>query len=264
MQADLRHDIAFIHLEEEIQRVTNGKPFIFVVNQGNWGDALIRYGALRFLRSHNFKYTAIGYKEAMTITTRRLKRLTGQEVPPMVFSGGGVFNGIYKGGKQFHKLLRRFGPTLLLPNTLKMPLKDMGLQDGDIIFRRDKFESTEAGPDTPFCHDIAFFIRPLTATVGKGEGNFFRQDAEAPANFTFPEGNRVLSADGDQSTPVAGFFEVLAQFDAINTNRLHVAIAGALLGRKVNLFPNSYLKNHAIFRTSLEPFYPNVRFIDGS
>jgi exopolysaccharide biosynthesis predicted pyruvyltransferase EpsI len=32
------------------------------------------------------------------------------------------------------------------------------------------------------------------------------------------------------------------QFDQINTNRLHVSITGALLGKTVNLYDNSYGK----------------------
>lgn len=262
MPTDLSQDISYIHLEEEIRRITNGKKFIFVVNQGNWGDALIRYGALRFLRFHNFEFAAIGYKDAMKISAGRLKRWTGQEKPPMVFNGGGVFTGFYKGGKQFGKLRSRFGQTLIMPNTLKMPIADMGLQDGDVLFRRDHFESAETGPETPFCHDMAFFIGPLSSTKGAGTGNFFRQDVEAPTDFKFPKNNRDLSAEGTQSSPVMPFFEELAQYTTINTNRLHVAIGGALLGRKVNLHPNSYFKNKAIFKSSLEPHYPNIKFIE--
>ena len=56
------------------------------------------------------------------------------------------------------------------------------------------------------------------------------------------------------------FFDYLAKCDTINTNRLHVAIAGSLLNRKVFLHDNSYYKNRAVYDYSLKK-NPNVVFV---
>jgi exopolysaccharide biosynthesis predicted pyruvyltransferase EpsI len=51
------------------------------------------------------------------------------------------------------------------------------------------------------------------------------------------------------------------RFETIRTDRLHVAIAGAVLGKAVVLYPGSYFKNRAVYDFSLRP-YPNVKFAD--
>ena len=45
------------------------------------------------------------------------------------------------------------------------------------------------------------------------------------------------------------------------TDRLHVAIISAILGKDTTLYPNSYYKNKGIYEYSLSS-YPNVKFVD--
>jgi exopolysaccharide biosynthesis predicted pyruvyltransferase EpsI len=47
-------------------------------------------------------------------------------------------------------------------------------------------------------------------------------------------------------------------FDKVATNRLHIAIAAALLNKFVNLYPNSYNKNESMYQYSMRDRYPNV------
>jgi exopolysaccharide biosynthesis predicted pyruvyltransferase EpsI len=54
---------------------------------------------------------------------------------------------------------------------------------------------------------------------------------------------------------------VIMRFSAVRTDRLHVAIAGALLGKRVELYAGSYYKNRAVYDFSLRRFR-NVRFVD--
>jgi SAM-dependent methyltransferase len=53
------------------------------------------------------------------------------------------------------------------------------------------------------------------------------------------------------------------QFETIRTDRLHVAVAGVLLGKKVEIYPNSYFKNRAMYDFSFKR-YPGARFIEWS
>ena len=57
------------------------------------------------------------------------------------------------------------------------------------------------------------------------------------------------------------FLRAVDLFEAIRTDRLHVAVAGAILGKDVEIFPNSYFKNRAMYEFSLRR-YPNVRFVE--
>jgi exopolysaccharide biosynthesis predicted pyruvyltransferase EpsI len=60
------------------------------------------------------------------------------------------------------------------------------------------------------------------------------------------------------------FLGFLAGFETINTNRLHVAIGGALMGKAVNMYPNTYYKNQAVFEFSLKDRFPRVRWMGGA
>jgi exopolysaccharide biosynthesis predicted pyruvyltransferase EpsI len=51
------------------------------------------------------------------------------------------------------------------------------------------------------------------------------------------------------------------RYTKIETNRLHVAIAAALLGKDVALYRNSYYKNEAVYKYSLEKQFSNVRWM---
>ena len=53
--------------------------------------------------------------------------------------------------------------------------------------------------------------------------------------------------------------DVIGQAEVIFTNRLHVGIAGALLGKRVRLYDNSYGKIRDVYHSSLKN-YALVRF----
>ena len=42
---------------------------------------------------------------------------------------------------------------------------------------------------------------------------------------------------------------------------LHLAIAGALLGKPVECYPNSYFKNEAVYHFSMKDRFPNVQWM---
>lgn len=57
-------------------------------------------------------------------------------------------------------------------------------------------------------------------------------------------------------------FNLLRRYELVRTNRLHVAIAGALLGMNVEFHPNSYFKCREVFLYSLMGRYPYVTWKD--
>jgi exopolysaccharide biosynthesis predicted pyruvyltransferase EpsI len=56
------------------------------------------------------------------------------------------------------------------------------------------------------------------------------------------------------------FFNVLNRADHIVSDRLHVCIGAALLGKNVTMHDNSYGKNASVFLTSMQSNFPRVRF----
>jgi exopolysaccharide biosynthesis predicted pyruvyltransferase EpsI len=53
----------------------------------------------------------------------------------------------------------------------------------------------------------------------------------------------------------------LDSYEKIRTNRLHVAIGGALLGKSVEFFPNAYFKCKAVYDYSMRTRYRNVTWL---
>jgi exopolysaccharide biosynthesis predicted pyruvyltransferase EpsI len=62
----------------------------------------------------------------------------------------------------------------------------------------------------------------------------------------------------------ACFLRFIARYDRVVTDRLHVAIGGALLGRDVTLAANRYFKNRAVYEHSLRDRFPRLRWGDES
>jgi exopolysaccharide biosynthesis predicted pyruvyltransferase EpsI len=123
----------------------------------------------------------------------------------------------------------------------------------------------QACPDARFCHDMAFFLDLIDSPPVKNSGYFFREDGEAPSTkpqLPPAETNRDLSKFGRAQYPVDGFIRTIASYREIHTNRLHIGIAAALLGRQTYLSGNNYFKIRAIYKSSMEGTYPSVKFSD--
>ena len=98
--------------------------------------------------------------------------------------------------------------------------------------------------------------------------NAFRTDGEK-TKIALPSDNidmsEVLSIGVETEDLImfgaSRFIKALDKFDEVNTNRLHVAIASTLLGKKVNFYANNYFKCKAVYDYSLTGF-DNLTFID--
>lgn len=261
MAGSLAGAIEFIRLEETLRDFAGGRKFIYISNPGNWGDGLIRYATKRFFHRNAFDYVSLSFRKAMKADPEQLKRITGSKEIHMVYGGGGLFIDKYARTAQIPGLVARSDRMLVLPHTFGMSAEKLGFRDIDILFRRDHAGSKEFAPDALFCHDMALSMDPIrSSSEGSGVGFFFREDAEKIKGMELPAGNRDISQEGTESSQITPFLEAIAQFGTIHTNRLHVAISGALMGRRVHLYANSYFKNESIYKASLQGAFPNVSF----
>ena len=119
---------------------------------------------------------------------------------------------------------------------------------------------------------MAFYIENLDKyNIIKGNGvcNAYRMDREK-TNINIPENNVDLSSKLNKCGNTAkinvikdvslSIFDYLSKFETINTNRLHIAIAGSLLDKNVNFYRNSYYKNKSVFEYSINNIYKNTIF----
>jgi exopolysaccharide biosynthesis predicted pyruvyltransferase EpsI len=70
----------------------------------------------------------------------------------------------------------------------------------------------------------------------------------------------VVATDVGRQT-FSTYLKLIINAEAVVTDRLHVAILGAILGKKVFLLSNVYHKNRGVYEYSLSS-YPNVRYYE--
>lgn len=96
-------------------------------------------------------------------------------------------------------------------------------------------------------------------------GAFFRQDVEAFGS-ELPENNADLSVIYEYGTRNKAYTDYTAwrlltyidHFRYVKTDRLHICVAAAMLGKEVEFYPNSYFKCQAVYEYSLRKAFPNI------
>lgn len=252
-----------------------GGRIFYVPNGGNLGDNLIASATLQQFERVGLSWTFL-HGQRQTVSANDL----------LVYGGGGSLVPEYTGGIDCLRGLARLpAPVVVLPQTVR----------GHADFWRD------APPMTVFCrdaesraclrdfsqitaldaHDMAVELdmaqEPFstvlalrTGLLGSGARPLlraFRTDIEAATRpvpdtcdlsaLAYPSMQTIESIHGSSCALLAA----LAAHSALHTDRLHLAIAGGLLGLSVTLFDNSYGKNRAVHEASLATRFPNVRMV---
>jgi exopolysaccharide biosynthesis predicted pyruvyltransferase EpsI len=124
---------------------------------------------------------------------------------------------------------------------------------------------------TLFIRDLKRLLRIVHHTlrvVGRtNELNAFRTDIEKTV-LSLPSGNFDISQGfaADDMLPSSSLHATywmmafIDRFSVVRTNRLHVAIMAAMLGKELHLYDNSYGKVRDVFVHSLRARFPNVRW----
>lgn len=229
---------------------------------GNLGDALIQFSTRQAFRD-----AALDFEGDV-------------ESCPVVFPGGGSLIPLYRSRRLLDEMdgQRR---VLVLPHTMRGIAALVRNRPNLQAIARDRLSwqhLVDGGVPANrvlLSHDVAFWLEDWVKeqSWGSSTGTLmaFRNDLESSGRFSgFDAINFDLSStwvsrwvDADQTARAATkFLEFIARFDAIVTDRLHVAIAAALLEKECLLFANSYGKNRAVYELSLRDRFPMVRWCD--
>jgi exopolysaccharide biosynthesis predicted pyruvyltransferase EpsI len=238
------------------------KHIVYIPNPGNAGDALIAYGLFTIFDKLELDYE-IG----------SLKNKYDNEI--LFYSGGGNLVGLYNDCKEFIQENMENNEIVILPHTIKDEnnlIKSLG--DNVVILCRERksynyvLNLLKNKSNVFLSKDTALYINPAKYKKnGYGTLNCFREDREK-TDLILPEDNidlsnklniRDLSTKENVNTITNTVFEYLSKYDTINTNRLHMAVAGSLLNKNVNMYPNNYFKNEAVYEYSLKN-YPKTIF----
>jgi len=223
---------------------------------GNYGDSLIWHGTKILLSSLNI--------------TEQYVDISSPKYNDILFiDGGGNLVDYYSDVRDF--LIKKpalYDEIIILPHTIfgEKQIEVLNNVSSKLtIFCREKisaeFLSNKLTDNEIYLwHDCAFYNQFSLVSPGKGTLNAFRLDKESVLEI-LPEPNMDLSYHGYATKPLDEIVDALQRYEQINTDRLHIAICAALLGKQVRLFPNSYYKNKAVYDYSLKRF-PNVNFIE--
>ena len=268
----LRHENLIRFL---LETTSQGETIQYIPNPGNAGDSLIALGTLKLMDSLGLRIRLRNLTETFSKNDR------------IFYGGGGNFVPYYSQCRNFIRRNMHVQQLVLLPHTVheqRDVLKEIG--PNMVLFARERrsFQHLTQHMRYPenarIDHDLALAIGPTTIRSlikndwGPGSGclHAFRTDKEA-TEIEIPPDNRDLSLMRESTSFTKtqeciiensrAMFKAIASYAEIKTNRLHIAIAAALLGKKTVLHKNSYFKARAIYRYSLRQYFPNLKFHNG-
>lgn len=226
---------------------------VYIPNNGNAGDSLIAKGSFDFFDKHNISWSF----------GKNSHRYEGRN---LFYAGGGNLVGMYGDCKRWLDYSHNKNNILILPHTVKDSDSILSKLGGNVtIICRDfkSYEYVKRFKVRTFLHkDMAHYINmDGFSERGSGIANFFRLDCEK-TNHRIPIDNvdisnkfmtKLCTSNRDEiDRVVVNFINKINDYKIINTNRLHVAIGGMLLGKEVYLHPNSYWKNEEVWKYSLK------------
>lgn len=263
---NLRFAPEYKQLAETIKARSNGDQVLYVPNMGNWGDALIHKGTEQFLKYFSIDFKTVQWKDLQPYLreSERLGLRIGEKV--VLNGGGGSWTAPTSGNRSRAEAMAGvFDNIIELPHTYATSAIDQPRCKFD-YFARDRSGSLEHIPSALFCHDMAFFLQlpSLTRIDGAlGEGFFFRGDRERnPALGDLYRGSMDLSIFGNQMDSITPFFEILSRYSCIYTDRMRIAIAGAMMGKSVRLYTGNHAKSLGVYEATLKTHYPNVKIVE--
>jgi exopolysaccharide biosynthesis predicted pyruvyltransferase EpsI len=226
-----------------LEAVGNPSEITLLRSWGNRGDDLIYAGTRRLLRDYLYRERDI----------RELSQVPGGETA--IITGGGAWC------KPFHRIAEllpaveaKFSRVIVFPSsfdTEEAIVREVLSRTGAVVFAREleSYEQIRHLCDARLAHDTAFFFDFASYQSGFHHGvlNAFRRDAEATGEPT-PEENRDISSDCET---VDEWLWTISKHDLIRTDRAHVVIAAAMLGKEVEWRSSSYHKVPGIVKFSI-------------
>jgi len=257
-----------------------GKEFVYIINPGNAGDALIQYGTILVFDHLGLQYRLGDLNEHY-------------ENSVLVYAGAGNLVGLYPHCKAFlgsNAPLSANNTILLLPATIKDEDETLETLEQNVkVVTRERKSYAYVKRFLPqenvfLSKDMAFYIPDLDPVVETYKSSFpqfwtvghmFRVDSEQ-TDVSLPDDNHdwehelpgvAVVKDADREfykrhiqNVAHRLFKKVASASEVWTNRFHVCIAASMLGRAAHCLPNSYWKNEAMFNFSINGQFPDAHF----
>ncbi len=286
-------------LPEEVEAILQSSEFLYVANPGNAGDCVIACGTHRYFDRKGWKYKVVPtttptsetagrtlvyagggnligiYPDAKIFMTRHLPGAarfimlphTVRDNEELLASLDERCVIVAREERSYRHLLEHLGRAkTYLGHDMAFALDVDGLfRDGarrflPLFSNRELFRNNLGR--------LRRQVRRLALARGNRKVlNAFRTDSES-TDVELPRDNLDVSrvfgvADMTPTNCLETTYRMMKyinSFKRINTNRLHMAICGALLGKEVAFHANSYSKNEDVYRHSLAARFPKVEW----
>jgi exopolysaccharide biosynthesis predicted pyruvyltransferase EpsI len=284
-----------VDVADLLKSITGGREIDWILNPGNAGDSLIVAGTVQLFNDHDIPYRCIHdyadydganrivcysgggclvpyYSFAREFLIRHHKRAAHVIVLPHTIDGNEDLLGEF--GRNVTLICREVSSYRHCRAAVKAA--DVHAAD-DLAFGLEvrAFLSRLPGPLGHRDEAIEAKMRAryrdffLSRATGRSSLAVWREDIERSERRTQPPQHDIANTFGIESihgpaamlTSAEYFLRTVDQFQEIRTDRLHVAVAGALLGKRVEIYPNGYYKNRAMYDFSLRKF-PTVTFVE--
>jgi exopolysaccharide biosynthesis predicted pyruvyltransferase EpsI len=250
---------------QKLLREVSGSPDLTFISHtlGNIGDYLIQAGTRQLLSRVSYREVKFRWSKAAIASGNRRKRdirgLQRVRGHTALVTGGGGWCGPY------HRTMptvlpiieRRFERVLVLPSSVdtSVPRVRKTLARTNALFfarERESYRQLDGLCETDIAHDCAFFFDfgPYRRN-GRGVLTAYRTDAESAMRRELPTGNNDISVS---CKSLDEWLWTIARHEVVETDRAHVIIAAAMLGKQVRYRAGSYHKVPAITEYALEGF----------
>ena len=231
--------------EKILHLIADAPDVTFVRHRGNIGDDLIHAGTRRLLAD-------IPYREVGTWDLQDVRGHTAL----ITGSGGWCIPFHHQLPQALPVIEQHFRRVIILPSTFDLaePIVRNALKRTKaLVFARElrSYEQIRAICNADIGHDCAFFFDfgPYRR-AGRGRLLAYRTDAESvPAQV--PPGNNDISLT---CFGLDHWLWTIARCDTVETDRAHVMIAAAMLGKRIEYHGTVYHKVPAIAEYSLSGF----------
>jgi hypothetical protein len=226
-------------------------------NPGNGGDGLILRGLRRLCAEFDLSVTELNYPYP---ASGRLLLAPGN---------GNLCVPYHSCVERVSAYADRFDTLAILPCSVELASDAVrgfltALPSHAHVFCREAYsfalvrELVGPGRNVWLDHDLAIEA-DLSAWRHAGRGTLyaFRVDPESTGEPPPPGNVDVSALTGEWMTEL--LLDVISTFASVHTDRAHVAIAAARLGRETHIYPNRYHKVRGIYEQSLAR-YDNAHF----
>jgi exopolysaccharide biosynthesis predicted pyruvyltransferase EpsI len=236
-----------------------GSHVALLPNGGNCGDGLIYLGLRQLCADYSIGFTELLYPRPAAGNTL------------FALGCGNLCKPFHFQVDKIKRYLDSFGRVYLLPCSMDPSCEEVAdflkcLPPHATIFCRERytFEKVRAlvheGVAVYMDHDLALEAGyDAWKQDGCGTLNAFRTDQESLGRKV-PADNMDVSlwggSDDGELLP-----RTISQYRIVHTDRAHVAICAAMLGKELHVYPNNYHKVRGIFEYSLQG-RPNAVFHD--